>query len=92
MADLRRKWSTIRKAGIRADDLVADADRGDGKRYVARADEKLTAFMEVERAIRSSRSVQRIAEGVNKARQTVADRVKPSSITSSDVSTYLRHG
>jgi hypothetical protein len=33
---------------------VADARRGDGKRYVVRADEKLTAFVEVESAIRVS--------------------------------------
>jgi hypothetical protein len=30
---------------------IADAHRGDGKRYVGRADEKLTAFLELERAI-----------------------------------------
>ena len=30
---------------------IADAHRGDGKRFVARADEKLTAFVELERAI-----------------------------------------
>jgi hypothetical protein len=31
---------------------VADAHRGDGKRFVGRADDKLTAFMELESAIR----------------------------------------
>jgi hypothetical protein len=31
--------------------FVADAHRDDGKRYVVRADEKLTAFMELEREI-----------------------------------------
>jgi hypothetical protein len=30
---------------------IADAHRGDGQRFVARADEKLTAFFELERAI-----------------------------------------
>ena len=30
----------------------ADAHRRDGKRFVVRADEKLTAFMELESAIR----------------------------------------
>jgi hypothetical protein len=30
---------------------IADAHRGDGKRFVVRADEKLTAFLELERAI-----------------------------------------
>jgi len=31
---------------------IANAHRGDGKRYVVRADEKLTAFVELESAIR----------------------------------------
>jgi hypothetical protein len=31
---------------------IADAHRGDGTRFVARADEKLTAFVELELAIR----------------------------------------
>jgi hypothetical protein len=30
---------------------IADAHRGDGKRFVVRADGKLTAFMELEAAI-----------------------------------------
>ena len=30
---------------------IVDAHRGDGKRFVARSDEKLTAFLELERAI-----------------------------------------
>ena len=32
---------------------IADAHRDDGKRFVVRADEKLTAFLELEWAIRS---------------------------------------
>ena len=32
--------------------LVIDAHYGDGKRFVVRADEKLTAFLELESAIR----------------------------------------
>jgi hypothetical protein len=32
--------------------FVADAHRGDGKRFVGHADEKLTAFLELEAAIR----------------------------------------
>jgi hypothetical protein len=47
-ANLRRKWSTIPKA---APIFVADAHRGDGKRFVVRADEKLTAFLELEAAV-----------------------------------------
>jgi hypothetical protein len=33
---------------------IADAHRDDGKRFVAHADEKLTAFLELEAAIRAS--------------------------------------
>ena len=33
---------------------IADAHRGDGKRFVVHADEKLTAFLELESAIRGS--------------------------------------
>src|SRR5437763_10685995 len=33
---------------------IADAHRGDGKRFVARADEKLTEFLELESAIRAA--------------------------------------
>ena len=32
---------------------IADAHRDDGKRFVVRADEKLTAFLELELAIRA---------------------------------------
>jgi hypothetical protein len=32
---------------------IVDAHRDDGKRFVARADEKLTAFLKLESAIRS---------------------------------------
>jgi hypothetical protein len=35
---------------------IADAHRGDGKRYVVYADEKLTAFLELELAIRVGRT------------------------------------
>jgi hypothetical protein len=30
---------------------IADAHRGDGNRFIVRADEKLTAFLELERAV-----------------------------------------
>jgi hypothetical protein len=33
--------------------FVADAHRGDGKRFVVRADEKLTTFVELKSAIRA---------------------------------------
>jgi hypothetical protein len=32
---------------------IADAHRDDGKRFIVRADEKLTAFVDLESAIRS---------------------------------------
>jgi precorrin-6B methylase 1 len=33
--------------------FIADAHRGDGKRFVVRADERLTAFVELESAVRA---------------------------------------
>jgi hypothetical protein len=33
---------------------IADAHRGDGKRFVVRVDEKLTAFVELEATIRGA--------------------------------------
>jgi hypothetical protein len=45
VATINRKGQTI---------FVADAHRGDGKRFVVHADEKLTAFIELESAIRSA--------------------------------------
>jgi hypothetical protein len=33
---------------------IADAHRGDGKRFIVRADEKLTAFVELELATHAS--------------------------------------
>jgi hypothetical protein len=41
--------------------FVADAHRDDGKRFVARADEKLTAFVELESALRCLEAVGGIA-------------------------------
>jgi len=40
---LDSEWRTI---------WIADAHRGDGQRFIVRADEKLTAFMELESAVR----------------------------------------
>jgi hypothetical protein len=44
--------------------FIADAHHSDGKRFVVRADKKLTAFVGLESAIRARQSAQRIAEGV----------------------------
>jgi hypothetical protein len=41
-------WSAVELAGL----IQFVAHRGDGKRFVVRADEKLTAFVELEAAIR----------------------------------------
>jgi len=37
--------------------FVADAHRGDGKRFVVRADEKLTAFVELEAATQAEQPI-----------------------------------
>ena len=65
-ARVKRKWETIAddlsKAGwswgcVATVDregrtlFVADAHRGDGQRFVVHADDKFTAFLELERAI-----------------------------------------
>ena len=70
---------------------IADSHR-DGKRFIVRADERLTAFVELESAIRFVHNAQRIAVRINKARQVVAASIKTLSITSPDVSTHLRPG
>jgi len=44
---------------------IADAHRGDGKRFVVRADEKLTTFLELESAIRAVREKALISLGGN---------------------------
>jgi hypothetical protein len=60
-----RKWSTIPKAGwswgcVAAVDsngrtiFVADAHRDNGKRFIVTADEKLRAFLELQRVTRES--------------------------------------
>ena len=38
----------------RANDLIADAHRDNGKRFIVRADEKLRAFLELQRVTRES--------------------------------------
>jgi len=35
---------------------IVDAHRGDGQRFIVRSDEKLTAFVELESAIRTASS------------------------------------
>jgi hypothetical protein len=46
-------WGCVSAVDSKARTIfVADAHRGDGKRFVVRADEKPTAFLELESAIR----------------------------------------
>jgi hypothetical protein len=54
-----------------------------GKHFVVHADENLTAFIKLELAIRAAEP-QGLWSSWNKARQTVADYLRTSSITSSD--------
>ena len=46
---------------------IADAHRGDGKRFVARVDEKLTAFVELEAAILNYGSVNHVCTSISVA-------------------------
>jgi hypothetical protein len=55
----KRGWSLGWVSAIDSDGRtiwIVDAHRGDGKRFVVHADEKLTAFVELETAIRVPRS------------------------------------
>jgi hypothetical protein len=45
-------WAAVQAWILRAEQSgVQTANRGDGKRFIVRADEKLTAFLELERAV-----------------------------------------
>jgi hypothetical protein len=47
-------WGCVSTVDCRGRTIfVADAHRGDGKRFVVRADEELAAFLELESAIRA---------------------------------------
>jgi precorrin-6B methylase 1 len=49
-------WGSVATVNVHGRTIfVADAHRGDGKRFVVRADEKLTAFTELESASREGR-------------------------------------
>ena len=52
----RRGWSLGYVSAIDSNGgtiWIADAHRGDGKRFVVRSDEKLTAFLELQSVIRA---------------------------------------
>jgi hypothetical protein len=53
-----RSWGCLSSVDCQGRTIwIADAHRGDGKRFVVRADEKLSACMELESAIRSGSRV-----------------------------------
>jgi hypothetical protein len=50
----RRSWGYVSAIDSEGQTIwIVDAHRDDGKRFVVRADEKLTAFLELESAIRA---------------------------------------
>ena len=52
LSNIGWSWGCVSAVDSRGRTIfVADAHRGDGKRFVVRADEKLTTFMELESAI-----------------------------------------
>ena len=54
-------WGYVSAVDSRGQTIfVANTHRDDGKRYVVRADEKLTAFLELEAAIRTNRPATRM--------------------------------
>jgi hypothetical protein len=78
---------------------IADAHRGDGKRFVVHADELLTAFGELEAEISHAQASAEPVAACQARPYKLRCNIRLSgvlinsfSITSSDVSTYLRHG
>jgi hypothetical protein len=79
---------------------IADAHRGDGKRFVARADEKLTAFVEqesarpreTERHPSGEASSNKVLASVNSAPVGSGDRVKRRSQRRSSPTSFFRPG
>jgi hypothetical protein len=54
VADLPRNWSTISKADSKGRTIwTPETHRDDEKRFIVHADEKLTVFVELERAVRA---------------------------------------
>ncbi|MGC1323807.1 MAG: hypothetical protein WA849_16625 [Candidatus Udaeobacter sp.] len=63
---------------------ITDAHRDDGQRFIVHADDKLTAFLELESAICAAERPEDCGVRETKPRQTVADHLRTFSITSSD--------
>jgi len=54
--DVRWSWGCVSALDSEGRTIwIVDAHRGDGKRFVVRADEKLSAFLELEATIRATR-------------------------------------
>jgi hypothetical protein len=71
---------------------IVDAHRDEGKRFVVRSKEKLTAFMELESAIRAAECPQDCRGREIRLDKLSRRVIKTLSVTSPDVSTYLRPG
>jgi hypothetical protein len=71
---------------------IVDAHRDDGQRFVVHADEKLTAFLELESAIRAAECPQDCGGREIRLDKLSRRVIKPLSVTSPDVSTHLRPG
>ena len=71
---------------------IVDAHRDDGKRYVVHSDEKVTAFLELESAIRAAECPQDCGGREIRLDKLSRRVIKTLSVTSPDVSTYLRPG
>jgi len=67
---------------------IVDAHRDDGNRFVVHADDLLIAFGELEAGSRMSGETLPLRYNIRLSPVLI----EMSSITSSDVSTYLRHG
>ena len=69
--------------------FVADAHRGDGKRFVVRADEKLTAFLELERV--TSDDDYRNQTVPKQLASVRGSRVQPAFLTEEQAIDYATH-
>ena len=71
---------------------IVDAHRDNGKRFIVTADEKLRAFLELESAIRAAECPQDCGRREIRLDKLSRRVIKTLSVTSPDVSTYLRPG
>ena len=55
---------------------IADARRDDGKRFIVRADEKLTAFVELELAVQTRKQAMRSLDFFRATENRIGDNVQ----------------